>query len=486
MVAAAIGGGAWYTAEPRGMQAQNSVATTSTHYVPLAKGSVTFNKHIAPIIFDNCTSCHRAGEVAPFSLQNYQDVKKRARQIALVTQSRYMPPWKADEGAEKFHDARRLSLQQIGLIQQWVQEGAPQGNAKDLPSLPKFTPGWKLGAPDAVFQPTSEYSLQAEGDDVYRCFVLPTNYDADRYLSAFEIRSGNARIVHHVIAYLDTKGEARKLDERDAGPGYTSFGGVGFNPAGVLGGWAPGNMPRFLPAGVGTLLPKGADIVLQVHYHPSGKPESDLTKIGVYFSKTAVDKQLHVYPVANPRIRIPAGDANYLARASMNTPVDVTVLQLTPHMHLLGRSMRLTATPPGKQAQTLVNVPNWDFNWQTTYALKEPVKLPRGSRIDLEARYDNSANNPLNPSTPPKTVTWGEQTTDEMCIGFVHFTVDAEHLTKKSADALPEIVTSLYRDSLQLYPLFGDVRVLDSCRTLVLPMPGVIMLAEQVGAEVIF
>jgi hypothetical protein len=306
-------------AVPFASTAEEQPQTAETAYVPLPKGSVTFNKHIAPIVFSNCSPCHRTGEVAPFPLLNFEDTKKRAKQIAMVTQSRYMPPWKADEGREKFHDARRLSSQEIGLIQQWSREGTPQGDAKDLPSLPKFSNGWALGEPDAVFEPESEYSLAAEGDDVYRCFVLPTNYQEDRYLSTYEIRSGNRKVVHHVIAYLDTQGRARKLDEADAGPGYTSFGGVALTHQEFWAAGAPGISPQRLPQGVGILLPKGADIVLQVHYHKSGKPESDRTKIGVYFSKEPVDKQLRVAPIANLGIRIPAGEKNYRAHASMTT-----------------------------------------------------------------------------------------------------------------------------------------------------------------------
>lgn len=415
---------------PFSSSADAPAQSTEAAYVPLPKGSVTFNKHIAPIVFSNCSPCHRSGEVAPFALLNYEDTRKRAKQIALVTRSRYMPPWKADEGREKFHDARRLSNQEIGLIEQWARDGAPQGDAKDLPATPKFATGWALGEPDAVFQPDTEYSLAAEGDDVYRCFVLPTNYAEDRYLSAFEIRSGNRKIVHHVIAYLDTQGRARKLDEADAGPGYTSFGGIGFNPSGALGGWAPGISPQRLPQGVGILLPKGADIILQVHYHKSGKPEIDRTKLGAYFSKEPVDKQLRVAPIANLGIRIPAGNKNYQARASMTAPADISVLQVTPHMHLLGHDMTVTATLPDKTQQKLVRVPEWDFNWQTTYTLRQPIQLPAGSRVDVEAHYDNSEDNIVNPNTPPKEVTWGEQTTDEMLIAFIHYTVDAEHLTR--------------------------------------------------------
>ncbi|MBV9469373.1 MAG: hypothetical protein JOZ57_09010, partial [Abitibacteriaceae bacterium] len=297
-------------------------SSSDAAYVPLPKGTLTFNKDIAPIVYDNCASCHHPGEVAPFSLLSYADVKKRAKQIGLVTQDRTMPPWKADAGHEQFLDARRLTNQQIGMIKQWAEEGGAEGKPADLPKPPQFTSTWKLGQPDVILQPTEAYSLAADGADVYRCFVIPTNYTEDRWVSAFEVHPDNRKVVHHVIAYLDTSGKARQLDAADPGPGYTSSGGgVGFNPSeGALGGWAPGNEPRHTPDGVGILLPKGADIVLQVHYHKSGKPETDLTKIALDFCKAPVDKRLRIMPIIHWPLRIPAGDANYQVHSDITTP----------------------------------------------------------------------------------------------------------------------------------------------------------------------
>ncbi|RYG59652.1 hypothetical protein EON80_25495, partial [bacterium] len=221
------------------------------------------------------------------------------------------------------------------------------------------------------------------------------------------------------------------LDEAAPGRGYTSFGGPGFSPkSGTLGGWAPGNESVPTPSGVGMLLPKGADIVLQVHYHKSGKPEEDLTKIGLTFCKGPIDKRMRVLPVLYLPLRIPAGDSKYMAHTNVTIPTDITVHSVTPHMHLLAREMLVTATLPDESTKKLVRVPDWDFNWQTTYAFKQPVTLPAGSKIEVEARYDNSTGNPLNPNNPPKQVHWGEETTDEMCIAFLRYTVDSEHLTR--------------------------------------------------------
>jgi hypothetical protein len=390
----------------------------------------TYSKDIAPIMYENCTGCHRAGEVAPFTLQSYADAKKRAKQIAIVTGDRFMPPWKADEGKEKFSDSHRLTDEEIATIKKWADSGAPEGNKADLPPAPKFTPGWQNGTPDVILQPSEAYNLGAEGDDVYQCFVIPTNYEEDRYVSAMEVRPGNRPIVHHVIAYLDTSGGARKKDEAQPGPGYTSFGGIGVAPAGTLGGWAPGIVPRLAATGTGTLLPKGADIVLQVHYHRSGKAETDLTKIGLFFSKGPVDKRIQTMILPARDLRIPAGEANFTTGATRRVPQDITVLSVTPHMHLLGKEMTVDATLPDGDKKKLVRVNDYDFNWQTIYSFKEPMKLPAGTKLNMAARFDNSSDNINNPSDPPREVTWGEQTTDEMCIAFLFYTVDSEHLTQ--------------------------------------------------------
>jgi len=430
----------------------SALAAGPDGYRARPKGSVTFARDIAPIMLDNCTSCHRQGEIAPFPLQSYEDAKKRALQLAQVTESRYMPPWHADSHGE-FMDERRLTTEQIGLIKQWAEEGSPMGDPKLIPPQPQFPKGWSLGAPDIVLQPSASFRMAAEGGDVYRCFVLPTNTTEDKYVSAIEVRPGNSRIVHHVIAYLDTSGKARQLEanNKDGQPGYSVAGGIGVLPTGALGGWAPGNMPRLLPDGVGTRLPKNADVILQVHYHASGKVETDQTRFGIYLSKTPIDKRLRLMPVFAP-LSIPAGDANYSTNGRFPLPFghNVSVLEVMPHMHLLGKQMTVTADLPDKSSKTLVRVPNWDFNWQTTYEYKAPVRLPIGTVLSLNAVYDNSTGNPTNPSRPPKHVTWGEQTTDEMCIAFVWYTIDSEHITQgKPVKDMLDMLGGLGRGSLR-------------------------------------
>ncbi len=411
--------------------AQAEGNASKTRAVAPAKRVITYAKDIAPILYQNCASCHRAGEIGPFALMSYTDAKKRAAQLAAVTESRFMPPWHAESHGE-FQDERKLTQEQIATIKAWVSAGSPEGSHSAIPTPPKFPQGWSLGPPDLVLQPSKSYTLGAEGGDVYRCFVVPGGQTEDRYVAAMEVRPGNAKVVHHVIAYLDGTGKAKLMEEanRDGQPGYTSYGGIGATPSGALGGWAPGNMPHLLPDGVGTLLPKGSDVVLQVHYHRSGKPETDQTRIGIYFSKKPVDKRMRIMPVVG-MLAIPAGDANYTVNGfPMPFNSDATILGVMPHMHLLGKDMTVTATLPDATAKTLVHVPNYDFNWQTTYMYKDPIKVPQGTHLGLVAHYDNSTSNPRNPNSPPKKVTWGEQTTDEMCIAFVYYTLDKEQLTK--------------------------------------------------------
>lgn len=390
--------------------------------------TVTYTRDVAPILQQNCLVCHRKGEVAPFSLETYEQAAAWAQQIKVYTANRKMPPWKAESHGE-FLDERRLTDRQIATLAAWADSGTPKGDPKYLPPTPKFPSGWKLGSPDAIIQMPEPYPLEADGRDVYRCFVIPTDYPEDRYLSAIEFHPGNRTVVHHVIAYIDTRGAARKLDEKDPGPGYsTTGGGPGFVPSGFLGGWAPGNEPRLTPEGVGILLPKGADIVLEVHYHKSGKPETDLTKAGLYFCKSPVSKRVRILPVVNLFIKIPPGAENHTEKAAMPVLQDITIFSVMPHMHLLGRSMRVYIEFPDKTEKQLVYVPQWDFNWQMTYQLKEPLKVPKGSVIRLVATYDNSEKNPNNPHKPPIEVRWGEQTTDEMCLAFIGYTVDSEQL----------------------------------------------------------
>ncbi len=393
------------------------------------KRTPTFARDVAPIIYSKCAPCHHAGEVAPFNLTSYEDARDKAPTLAAAVKRKFMPPWQAVSHGE-FANDRTLTATEIETLDTWAKAGAPKGNMASAPKSPTFTPGWAMGKPDFVGKPAQPYTVDAEGADDYRCFVIPTNFAEGRFVTGVELRPGNRQVAHHVLVYLDTSGVARKKEGKDGKPGYVSFGGPGFVPAGALGGWAPGLQYQKLPAGNGMWLPKGADIVIQMHYHKDGKPEQDLTQIGLQFAKGPIDKHVRWESVDNELISIKPGDANYEVKASLDLPQAVTLLDVIPHMHLLGHDMKVTATLPDGKKRQLIHVEPYDFNWQTRYIYKEPVHLPKGTHIDLVAHYDNSSANPHNPNNPPKKVTFGEQTTNEMCFAFFTYTFDNEHISK--------------------------------------------------------
>jgi hypothetical protein len=392
---------------------------------PLADESPTFNKDIAPILWKNCAGCHRPGEVGPFPLLTYKDAVKRARFLVEVTTSRRMPPWKPESGFGSFHDELRLSDQQISTISRWVEAGAPEGNPSDLPPAPSFPQGWQLGEPDLILRAPEPFHIPASGRDIYRCFVIPITIDRDKTVAAVEFRPGNRKVVHHALFFLDRSGAARRRDEADSDPGYASFGGPGILPTGGLGGWAPGAMPRMLPDGMGKFLRAGSDLVLQIHYHPDGKPETDQSSVGVYFTKKPAHQIVIGIAVRSRKIDISPGDARYhISAESTPLPVDAQAIGITPHMHFIGKEMKVVAESPDGKKTPMIWIKDWDFNWQGQYQYRSPVKLSKGTVIKLDAYYDNSAGNPRNPSVPPRRVRWGEQTTDEMCLLGVQLVAD--------------------------------------------------------------
>lgn len=410
---------------------------------PRGTTSITFNKEIVRILQDNCQKCHHEGDIAPFPLMSYQDAFTHRVQIVTQTSSRTMPPWHVRSTCAAYEDDPSLSDADIQTLSKWVEQGAPEGDPKDLPAPLTFSSSWKLGEPDEVMTMSQPYTPDFSRGDIYRCFVLPTGLTEDRYVSAVEISPGSRAMVHHIILFVDTGNSARDLDAKEPGPGYTCFGGPGFTAAYNLGGWVPGNAPRPLPDGIGMPLPKNSTVVMQVHYSArSGVVEPDQTTLALHFSKKPVQKRLLTVPVVNTKFTIPAGSADYEVKASIPfIPFAAHLLEVTPHMHLLGQKMTVTATLPGGEQVCLVDVPDWDFHWQGTYTYKNPIAIPIGSRVDLSASYDNSSDNPANPNNPPKAVSWGENTTDEMCIAFLGYTVDAENLTGASG-ALLEFAAS--------------------------------------------
>ncbi|SRR5579883_903082 len=370
---------------------------------------VTFSHDVAPILYRHCAPCHHPGAVAPFSLIQYPDVAKRAHLIAAVTARRYMPPWLP--AAPHFQNERRLSEAEIAILQRWAAAGAPQGDAKETPAPPAFAGDWPLGTPGLAVEMRAEFAVPADGPDLYQCFVIPLETAPERYVKAVDIRPGNPRVVHHALLFQDLTREARR---RDHGSGYPCFGTPGFLPARGLGGWTPGKQPVPQPPGMAETLYPRADLVLQVHYHPIGKPESDRTQVALYFTPDQPRRRLMDVGLESNRIDIPAGDAHYRVTDHFTFPVAVDVIGVIPHAHYICRDMRGTAILPGGARRTLIHIPEWDFNWQDQYRYPAPIRLPAGTRVEMEFTYDNSAANPRNPNHPPQRVVYGPATTDEM------------------------------------------------------------------------
>jgi hypothetical protein len=390
----------------------------------------TFSNEVVRIFQENCQSCHHEGDVAPFSLTTYAESKPHALLIKFMTQTRQMPPWKPTQGCGEFTNERRLTQAEIETIGKWVDAGAPEGSPADLPEPLDFSSGWVLGQPDVVYKNPEPYTPPAQGD-TYRCFTIPTNLKTTTYVSAIDTHPGDRETVHHLISFIDTTGESATLDANEAGPGYTCFGGPGFSTlGGTLGGWAPGSRPLELPEGTAFELPANARIVLQVHYHPHhGAPEPDQTEFAVYFAKKEPRATMRVLPVINQNFEIPAGASNHKVDAEFppapfTMPFRAKLWFVAPHMHLLGRKMNVKMTMPGGETKCLINIDDWDFNWQGAYQYREPVDVPAGTKFSLSAWYDNSLSNPRNPNNPPKAVGWGEGTTDEMCIAFLGVTIE--------------------------------------------------------------
>jgi peroxiredoxin len=425
--------------------------------VAAANDKVTYYRDVQAILQNHCQICHRPGEVGPFSLMTYRQAVNWAADIKDFTRSRKMPPWKPVEGVA-FHNERKLSDKEIATLAAWVDAGTPAGDAKDSPPLKQFPQGWYLGQPDMVLTVQEDFQLAATGDDIFRCFVMPTNLTEDKYVIASEIRPGNSRIVHHALTAIDSKSQGRRLEklarekssstDPDFGPGYPVQMGYGFVPTeGGLNGWAPGQMGRYLPEGTCYFLPKGADIVMQVHYHRNGRVEKDRMSIGLYFAKKPVERRLQSVVYAGTQAHglglrdvffaIPAGAEHFKLQGTMWIDQDCTIYYVLPHMHKLGKEIKVTMTPPDSPTRTLVAIRDWDYNWQETYMFKEPIKVKSGTRFEVEAFYDNSLGNPNNPNNPPKVVTYGQQTTDEMCFIFLGATSDKPGRIQRRFEAPP-------------------------------------------------
>jgi peroxiredoxin len=400
-----------------------------------ASGNVTYTRDIAPIVQAHCVRCHRTGQSAPFPLRDYEEVSRHANQILAVTESRFMPPWKPEPGFTRLRDPMRLTDEELGLLQAWVDAGKPRGDRDELPTPAEYTEGWQLGQPDLVLEMNEVFEVPASGPDLRQYFVIPSGLTEDRLVSAIEFRPGTPRAIHHASFYLDNSGAARRLDRADPDPGYAGFGGPKFPTQGTLNSWFPGMTPRHLPDGMGRLIRRGSDLVAEIHYVPTGKPERDRSTLGLHFAPRSARKVAVEVQVGNKQIRIPPGEARHHERAVYRLPVATTLLDLTPHMHLLGREMRVWSKAPDGSTRPLLWIKDWDFNWQGQYAFAKPVSLPKGTQLIVDAWFDNSSGNPLNPNSPPKTVRWGNDSTDEMLLCHFQCTCDrVEQLKELMAD----------------------------------------------------
>jgi tetratricopeptide (TPR) repeat protein len=386
---------------------------------PSPPETVTFNRDVAPIVFANCAPCHRPGEAGPFSLLSYADVHKRAPQIARVTALRYMPPWPPEPGYGDLAQSRRLTDEQIAVLQRWAAQGAPEGPPASPPPAPVFTEGWQLGPPDLVLQAPEAYTVPAEGTDLFRNFVLPAGVDRTRHVRAMELRPGDKRVVHHANVLLDRTGAARRRDLREPGPGFSGMDveleSDSFEPDSHFLFWKPGTTAVSEPEGMAWTVDEHTDLVLNVHLQPSGKAEAIRPVVGLYFTDRAPTKFPMLLQLEHDGAIDIAPDATgFAVTDEFELPVDVDVLGVYPHAHYLGKDVQGYATLPDGSRRWLIWIRDWDFAWQAVYPLAHPLSLPRGSVLHMRIAYDNSEDNVRNPSHPPRRVRAGNRSVDEM------------------------------------------------------------------------
>jgi hypothetical protein len=423
-----------------------------------ASGTPTYTRDIAPILYNSCTSCHRPGEIGPMSLMTYKDVRPWARSIGSRVAAGTMPPWHADPQVGEFVNDRRLTDVQKNLIARWIDAGAPEGDEKDLPAPPKYAEGWMIGQPDAVLTMQEDYPIPADGTVAYQYFEVPTNFTEDKWIQAFEVRPSNRSVVHHVIVYVkppapperpqQAGGQAanrpRPVPVLEMAPNMDipagQTGGPELPPdqrkapgpndrpapkgiAGTIGGYVPGTSSRVFQPGTATRLVAGSSLVFQMHYTTKGKATTDRTSIGLVFAKERPKTELRQTALINGNFEIPAGDPNYRVDAEMKINRAITLWAMLPHTHVRGKQWSYEVTYPDGRKETILSVPKYDFEWQTDYIFKQPLKLPAGTTLHAVAYYDNSPQNKSNPD-PKQKVWWGDQTWEEMMFTGLTFSVD--------------------------------------------------------------
>ena len=380
-----------------------------------AAQEVTFTRDIAPIVFQSCVSCHRQGGPAPFSLTTYDEVRRRATQIATVTKSRFMPPWKVEPRVSHFVGQDPLTDAQIASLAAWATNGAPQGDPAALPPVPQLPAGWLLGQPDLIVKPTKAFTLQAQPTDAFRIFAIRLPVTKRTYVRGIEFHPGNARVVHHANIRIDRTPATRQLDDADPLPGYDGLMPRSAEyPDGHFVGWTPGQVAPLVGSDLAWTLEPGSDLVVQLHLQPSGAVEEVLPEIGLYFSNRPPTRTPTILRLGSQSIEIPPGDARYVIRDAYTLPVDADLLAIQPHAHYRAREIRGMALFPDGTSRLVMHITDWDFRWQHVYREVTPIPLPKGTRLSMEYTYDNSAENVRNPQLPPAKVYWGQRSNDEM------------------------------------------------------------------------
>lgn len=388
----------------------------------LVAQDVNYSEDIAPIILNNCTVCHRAGEIGPMPLTSYDEVRNWGAMIKYVTEIKYMPPWPPNREYSHFLGERGLTDEEISLIAEWVDNDMPEGDPNDAPEVPTFPDGSQVGDPDLVLSFAESYVHQGDNTDQYQIFVLPTGLTEDKVIKSIEFRPGNSAIVHHALMAIDDTGEALAMDQATSEYGYVGFGGWGVEILDEYPGYVPGARPNIYPTGIGQTMPAGSDLLIQAHYAPISTDQSDSSTVNIFFAdeEEEVDRyvQTHIMlpffgTLVNGPFVIPANQTRNF-HGVFQVPFKVSVMGLAPHMHLLGKNWLVYAEQPNGDIVNLIDVPDWDFNWQGTYFFDRFQVLEAGATIHAFAEYDNTTNNPLNPNNPPQLVTWGEGTEDEM------------------------------------------------------------------------
>jgi Flp pilus assembly protein TadD len=401
----------------------------------------TYSNTIGPLLAGRCGMCHHPGGSAPFSLLTFADAKRRATQIAEVTRTRFMPPWKADPQNGPFAGQHPLGQGEIDVIARWVAEGAIEGAPRDRPAPAAWSDGWQLGTPDLVLTLPQAYTLPADGTDAFRIFVLPIPVDTSRFVRGLEFRPGNAKVVHHANIRVDVTPTSRRFDEQDPAPGYDGLlPRSAIYPDGHFLGWTPGQVAPLLPEDLAWHLEPNTDLVVELHMQPSGKPEPVMPSIGLYFGAAAPTRTPAMLRLGRQDIDIPAGDPHYIVTDSYTLPVDVELEALQPHAHYRARDVRGEATLPDGSRRRLIDIADWDFRWQHVYRFVTPPRLPKGTTLSMRYTYDNSAANARNPQHPPARARWGQRSAEEMGDLWIQvLTRDARDLDVLSAGFRPKV-----------------------------------------------